>query len=93
MKYENFEEAKGLVEKIDKYKRILNNIESVAGDLDKNYIETKIIIRNILQNDDLSSSSLEIEELPWVFAKELLKSYREHIELMLNNAMTHLEQL
>lgn len=92
MKYENFEEAKGLVEKIDKYKRIINSIESVSNDVDRNYIETKIIIRNLLQNDDVSTL-LEIEELPCVFAKELLKSYREHVELMVNNAMTHLEQL
>lgn len=91
MKYENFEEAKDLVEKIDKYKKILNNIESVTNDVDREYIETKVIIQN--KNNDVVSTILEIEELPCTFAHELLNSYREHIELMLKNAMMRLEQL
>lgn len=92
MKYENFEQAQGLVETINKYKGILNSIESVAGDVDRDFIETKVIIQN--NNSDGSVSTiLQIEDLSCVFAHELLKSYREHIELMLNKAMSHLEQL
>lgn len=92
MKYENFEEAKDLVEKIDKYKSILNNIESITGDVDRDYIETKVVIQNN-KSDGSVSTILQIEDLPCVFAHELLTSYREHIELMLNNATAHLEQL
>lgn len=92
MKYENFEQAQGLVETINKYKGILKNIESVAGDVDRDYIETKVIIQNN-KSDGSVSTILQIEDLPCVFAHELLKSYREHIELILNKATAHLEQL
>lgn len=92
MKYENFEEAKCLVEVIDKYKKILDNIESVTNDVDRDYIETKVIIQNNKSNGNVSTI-FEIEDLPCVYAHELLRSYREHVELVIKNATKQLEQL
>ena len=87
MKYENFEEAKDLVEKIDKHKGILKNIEEVSCDFERDYINTKLQIVNFVTaaEHDTVTTKLEITDMPRTFAMELIESYKAHCRKIIIN--------
>ena len=92
MKYENFKEVQSLVEKIDKYKKIIENTERVTCDVDRSYIDTHLTIKNIAANSDVSSV-LEIEVMTCEFAQDLLEQYKEHAQRVIDESIKKLEQL
>ena len=95
MKYENFEQAQGLIETINKYKGILKNIEEVTCDFEKDYIDTKLQVVNFVSaaEYDKVSTKLEITDMPRTFAMELIESYKAHCQNIVDSSMKELEKL
>jgi hypothetical protein len=95
MKYENFEEAKGLIETIDEYKGILKNIEEVTCDFERDYIDTKLQVVNFVtaEEHDTVTTKLEITDMPRTFAMELIESYKEYCQIIVDLSMKELEKL
>lgn len=95
MKYENFEQAHGLVETINKYKGILKNIEEVTCDFERDYINTKLQVVNFVTaaEHDTVTTKLEITDMPRTFAMELIESYKAHCQNIVDSSMKELEKL
>ena len=94
MKYENFEQAQGLVETINMYKGILQNIEVVTLDVEKDCIKTKVQVVNFITDDRRGvTTKLEITDMPCTFAMELIESYKAHCQNVIDLSMKELEKL